>query len=290
MLALIYIGEHCCHDIDKGVNIRHPADLQVFWTRSYLLHLLRRVQHGADDHHSIQQVSWNPVWGADVLGAPGGQSAAALAAVVLAEEQVQQWRWSCWPDQTVSSVGCEDHDGSDGALQRSVEVREALDVQHVHLVHKEHAGHQLGHTLVDVAVHHLVDLRPQLVCNEKRDVTMRVWSRWWAEPAGTSPPPVISVFLGFISCPIMDRMSWPPWNQTNSRWRNSWGSDVHTATTATHLRSGVGDVQVVQRHVLDDLLLLVDVAFGQRHVLLRLQVELCRKSVAAALSLFTTQS
>lgn len=105
MLVLIYIGEHCCHDIGKGVDIRHPADLQVFWTWSYLLHLLRRVQHGADDHHSIQQVSWNPVWGADVLGAPGGQSAAVSAAVVLAEEQVQvvtvkQLTWSnsflCW--------------------------------------------------------------------------------------------------------------------------------------------------------------------------------------------------
>lgn len=34
---------------------------------THLLHLLRRVQHGADDHNSVQQVQRNPMWGADVL-------------------------------------------------------------------------------------------------------------------------------------------------------------------------------------------------------------------------------
>lgn len=76
------------------------------------------------------------------------------------------------PDEAVSSVGGEDHDGSNGALQCSVEVREALDVQHVHLVHKQHTGDELGHTLVYVTVHHLVDLGAQLVCNGGENITM----------------------------------------------------------------------------------------------------------------------
>ncbi len=42
-------------------------------TQSHLLHLLWRVQHGADYHDSVKQVQRNPVWRADVLCAPGEQ-------------------------------------------------------------------------------------------------------------------------------------------------------------------------------------------------------------------------
>lgn len=41
----------------------------------------------------------------------------------------------------------------------------------------------------------------------------------------------------------------------------------------------------MQCDILDYLLLFVDIAFGQWHVLLRLQVKLCGKCVAATLSL-----
>lgn len=44
-----------------------------------------------------------------------------------------------------------------------MEVCEAFDVQHVHLVHKEHTRYELSYALVYVAVHHLVDLRTQLI-------------------------------------------------------------------------------------------------------------------------------
>lgn len=44
-----------------------------------------------------------------------------------------------------------------------MEVRETFDVQHVHLVHKQHTGYELSHALVYIAVHHLVDLSAQLV-------------------------------------------------------------------------------------------------------------------------------
>lgn len=39
--------------------------------KTHLLHLLWRVQHGADYHDSVQQVQGNPMWGADVLCPPG---------------------------------------------------------------------------------------------------------------------------------------------------------------------------------------------------------------------------
>lgn len=78
------------------------------------------------------------------------------------------------PDEAVSPVGGEHNDGGDGALQRPMEIREALDVQHVNLVHKKHTGHQLGDTLVDVAVHHLVDLRSELICKKKQNMRGRL--------------------------------------------------------------------------------------------------------------------
>ena len=53
------------------------------------------------------------------------------------------------------TVGGEDDDGCEGRLERAVEVGEALDVEHVHLVNEEHAGHELGDALVDVLVDHL---------------------------------------------------------------------------------------------------------------------------------------
>lgn len=72
------------------------------------------------------------------------------------------------PDQAVSPVGRKDDDGGDAALQRSVEICEAFGVQHVHFVHKQHSRYQLGYTLVNVAVHHLVDLSTKLICNGRR--------------------------------------------------------------------------------------------------------------------------
>lgn len=48
-----------------------------------------------------------------------------------------------------------------------MEVREAFNVQHVHLIHEQHARYELSYTLVYVAVHHLVDLSTQLICSKK---------------------------------------------------------------------------------------------------------------------------
>lgn len=60
----------------------------------------------------------------------------------------------------------------------------------------------------------------------------------------------------------------------------------HISGQFVHLWPGVCNIEVVQCNILDDLLLLVDVAFRKWDVLLCLKVELCRKGVTAALSLW----
>lgn len=44
-----------------------------------------------------------------------------------------------------------------------MQVGETFDVQHVDLVNKEHPWDQLGNTLVDVLVHHLVNLPSKFI-------------------------------------------------------------------------------------------------------------------------------
>ena len=54
------------------------------------------------------------------------------------------------PHLAYPAVGGKDDDGRQSTLQRSVEEREALNVQHVHLVDEKNTGHELGNALVDV--------------------------------------------------------------------------------------------------------------------------------------------
>jgi len=67
------------------------------------------------------------------------------------------------PYCTSATVCCKNDDGSNSGLKCSVEICEALDVKHMNLVNKQHAGYQLGNALVYVLVHDLVYLLPQLV-------------------------------------------------------------------------------------------------------------------------------
>ena len=71
------------------------------------------------------------------------------------------------PYEAVAPVGCKDYNGGDGALERSVEVSETLDVKHVDLVYKQHPRDQLSHPLVNVPVHHFVDLSTELIWEER---------------------------------------------------------------------------------------------------------------------------
>lgn len=52
-----------------------------------------------------------------------------------------------------------------------------------------------------------------------------------------------------------------------------------------YLGASICNIQVMQCDILDNLLLFVDITFGQRNILLCLQVKLCCKGVTAALSL-----
>ena len=66
-------------------------------------------------------------------------------------------------DGAHAAIGREDDNGREGGLEGAVEVCEALNVQHVHLVDKEDARHKLGDPLVNVLVDDLVDLRAELL-------------------------------------------------------------------------------------------------------------------------------
>jgi hypothetical protein len=56
----------------------------------------------------------------------------------------------------------------------------------------------------------------------------------------------------------------------------------HAHNILAALRPCVRDVQVVQSDILHNVLLLVHIAFGHRHVLLGLQIEFCRERIATA--------
>jgi len=67
-------------------------------------------------------------------------------------------------DRAVASVCGENNDRTYRGLQSSMQVSEALDVEHVDLVDEQHSGHELRHPLVDVLVHDFVDFGAKFVC------------------------------------------------------------------------------------------------------------------------------
>mmetsp|Transcript_21276 Transcript_21276/g.53586 ORF Transcript_21276/g.53586 Transcript_21276/m.53586 type:complete len:495 (-) Transcript_21276:8-1492(-) len=188
---------------DEGVGLYLDA-LRLGAQGDDLGHLLHAVGRGADDEQAVEQVDGDAVRGDDV-GALDGAHAAVCR---------------------------KDDNGGERGLEGPVQVREALEVQHVHLVDEEHAGDELRDPLVDVLGDHLVDLHAQLL----RDLRL----------------------LGL--CHLVH----------------------HAEHVLAALRPRVGHVEVVEGHVLDDLLLLVHVALGEGDVLLRLEVILCRVRVRPA--------
>mmetsp|Transcript_25460 Transcript_25460/g.79791 ORF Transcript_25460/g.79791 Transcript_25460/m.79791 type:complete len:396 (-) Transcript_25460:372-1559(-) len=181
---------------------RQPLDLRP--DRQDLDDLLQRVRHRSDDHQPVEQVDRDAV----------------------RRHHLRP------PDGAHAAVGGEDDDRREGGLERAVEVREALDVEHVHLVDEEDSGDELGDALVNVFVDNLVDLRAELLGD-----------------------------LGLLGLHHL------------AHQRDE---------VLPSLRLCVGEVEVVERHVLDHLLLLVHVPLWQRHVLLRLEVKLCGVGVGAS--------
>ena len=71
------------------------------------------------------------------------------------------------PDLTSAAVGGKYNDGCNRRLESTMQVREALDVEHVDLVDEENAWHELGDALLNVLVDDLVNLLAQLVWRPK---------------------------------------------------------------------------------------------------------------------------
>lgn len=63
----------------------------------------------------------------------------------------------------MATICGKDDDGGYGGLQSAMKVGEALQVEHMDLVYKQHARHKLSNTLVDVLVHDFVDFHSKFV-------------------------------------------------------------------------------------------------------------------------------
>ena len=89
--------------------------------------------------------------------------------------------WWVLPYSALSTVGGEDDNGSNGGLEGPMQVGEALDVQHVDLINEEDARNQLSNALVNVLVHHLVNLLPQFVWNRVTRVRPKMMDKHQAD-------------------------------------------------------------------------------------------------------------
>mmetsp|Transcript_35132 Transcript_35132/g.76917 ORF Transcript_35132/g.76917 Transcript_35132/m.76917 type:complete len:349 (-) Transcript_35132:43-1089(-) len=66
-------------------------------------------------------------------------------------------------DGANSTVGGHHDDRGQWRLQRSVQVGETLDIQHVDLINEQHPGDQLRDPLINISVNHLIDLPTELI-------------------------------------------------------------------------------------------------------------------------------
>lgn len=82
-------------------------------------------------------------------------------------------------DASNTTVGSHDQDGSHGRLQRAVEKRETLDVQHVDLVNEQHARHNLRLALLaplrHLGINLLTNLGLDFTSITYRDEDKRRW-------------------------------------------------------------------------------------------------------------------
>jgi len=62
-----------------------------------------------------------------------------------------------------TSVGGQDDDRSEIALKGSVQVGEALNIEHVDLIDEQDTWNKLGNTVIYVFVHNFVDFKSQLL-------------------------------------------------------------------------------------------------------------------------------
>lgn len=67
-------------------------------------------------------------------------------------------------DYRVAAVSSEYNDGCDSTLQRTMQVGECLNIQHVYFINKQHARHQFSYALINVLVYDFIDLFTQFIC------------------------------------------------------------------------------------------------------------------------------
>ena len=63
----------------------------------------------------------------------------------------------------MTSVCSKDDNGCQIAFKGSIEVCEALDIEHMDLIDEEDTWDQLCNTVIDVLVHYFVDLKSKLL-------------------------------------------------------------------------------------------------------------------------------
>lgn len=67
------------------------------------------------------------------------------------------------PDNAVSAIGSKDDNGGNGRFQRSVQVCETFNIQHVNFIYKEYTWDQLCDALINVFIYDLIYLSSKFV-------------------------------------------------------------------------------------------------------------------------------
>lgn len=129
----------------------------------------------------------------------------------------------------------------------------------MNLVYEQHPGNQLCDALVNVLVHHLVDLLTQFVCEKTTKVSK-----------GNVCLVYQSEVKQLINAEIVQK--WDTFLQVTCDFSLLGFHELahHTEDILATLRSSVRHVKVVQGHILYHLLLLVNIPLRQRHVLFSL--------------------
>ena len=68
-------------------------------------------------------------------------------------------------DLAHSSVSGKNHNGRQVRFQGSVEVCEALNIQHVDFINEQHSRDQFSNAVINVLVNNLVDFNSELFCD-----------------------------------------------------------------------------------------------------------------------------
>lgn len=103
--------------------------------RQNLHHIVQSVWHKSNDQQTVKQIHGDSVRGTHLNAS----------------------------DLTDTAIRCENHDGGQVAFEGSVQVGEALNVEHVNLIDEEDAWHKFSNTVINVFVDDFVDFKTELL-------------------------------------------------------------------------------------------------------------------------------